>query len=94
MQKKKLKNNDLDKIEARYNSKLKEFSEKTIEEIKELYKNKMSSTDKAALADAWRYKVINNIEQSKNGITETTRSSETTEQVESTENIPVTEESI
>lgn len=49
----KLKPNIIAKINARYSMKLKEFSEKSLEELQEIFKTtKMSSTDKHALLEA------------------------------------------
>jgi hypothetical protein len=46
---KNLNRKDKLKISNRYNSKIEEFNLKTLDELKELYANKMSSTDRYAL---------------------------------------------
>lgn len=46
---KKLSRKDKSKISNRYNVKIEEFNLKTLDELKELYATKMSSTDRYAL---------------------------------------------
>ena len=45
----KLKQADINKMRARYESKRTEYQALSLEELKELYKTKMSSTDRHAL---------------------------------------------
>lgn len=48
---------DKNKIQARYNNKCIEYNKLTKEELEPLFKLKMSSTDKVALADIFQYKI-------------------------------------
>lgn len=53
MRKPKLKNSDLIKIQNRFNDKVTEFSTKSVEELTELIKKKMSRTDLKALLQCY-----------------------------------------
>lgn len=61
----KLTNKDKQKIQARFYSKIEEFTAKSNEELLEIQKEKMSSTDKIALDNVIKNKMKQSIAEAK-----------------------------
>lgn len=60
----KLKSEDISRIRNRYQSKLDEFSKLSLDELQEIFKDKMSRTDRDALINATTIK-LRELESSK-----------------------------
>lgn len=56
---------DLEKIRVRYDAKLEEYKLKTMDELREIWKLKLSSTDMNALKAAALYLTVTNYQKSK-----------------------------